>query len=347
MIRSFLFVPGDSERKQTKALGSAADALIFDLEDSVAASKLPDARNMVAAALRSRPRPDAGKRSGPAFWVRVNSLGTGKLIEDLVAVIGGAPQGVVLPKVASAAEVVEISNYLSALEQREGVDVGTTQVLVIATETPQALLGLGGYVAAFEGATGAQQALRSEQAKLASGGGSGTSGAQVLRHAGEPTQAPSATAVAARRLLGLTWGMEDLGAALGSSSKVDEQGALTFTFQLARSTCLLAAAALNVQAIDGVQADFRDSEGLKRESAAARRDGFTGKMAIHPDQVPIINSAFTPTTGEVEHAQRVVAAFAAAPDAGVTSLDGAMLDRPHLVQAQRILAAAERNGDEQ
>ena len=337
MIRSFLFVPGDSERKQTKALGSAADALIFDLEDSVAASKLPEARNMVAAALRSRPKPDADKGSGPAFWVRVNSLGTGKLIEDLVAVIGGAPQGIVLPKVASAAEVVEISNYLCALEQREGLAVGTTQVLVIATETPQALLGLGGYVAAFEGATLEGKALHSALAS----GESRTSNAQ------SPSAPLGATAVAARRLLGLTWGMEDLGAALGSSSKVDEQGALTFTFQLARSTCLLTASALNVQAIDSIQADFRDSEGLKREAAAARRDGFTGKMAIHPDQVPIINSAFTPTAKEVEHAQRVVAAFAAAPDAGVTSLDGAMLDRPHLVQAQRILTAAERNGDEQ
>jgi citrate lyase subunit beta/citryl-CoA lyase len=113
---------------------------------------------------------------------------------------------------------------------------------------------------------------------------------------------------------------------------------------MARSTCLLTASALSVQAIDGVHADFRDSEGLKREAVAARRDGFTGKLAIHPDQVEPINAAFSPSSAEIDHARRIVAAFEAVPDAGVLSLDGAMIDRPHWVQAQRILAAAERTG---
>ena len=137
--------------------------------------------------------------------------------------------------------------------------------------------------------------------------------------------------------------MEDLGTALGAFGKREEDGSLAFTFQLARSTCLLAAAAAGLQAIDSIYADFRDGEGLGREAKKARRDGFTGKLAIHPDQVPAINAAFTPTAAEVEWARKVLAAFAAQPTAGVTSMDGQMLDRPHLVQAQRLIAQAQRN----
>ena len=144
------------------------------------------------------------------------------------------------------------------------------------------------------------------------------------------------------RLAGLTWGAEDLGAALGVLAQRDSAGALTFTFQLARAHCLLAAAALGAQAIDGVCTDFRDPARLQHELDAARRDGFSGKLAIHPDQIAAINAAFAPTDAEREHAQRVVAAFATAPAAGVVSLDGRMIDRPHLLQAQRILAVAER-----
>jgi citrate lyase subunit beta / citryl-CoA lyase len=146
----------------------------------------------------------------------------------------------------------------------------------------------------------------------------------------------------AQRLAGLTWGVEDLGAALNVSGKRDTGGALTFTFQMARSSCVLAAAALGVQAIDGVHVDFRDSEGLVRELEGARRDGFTGKLAIHPDQVPGINAAFNPTDAELERARRIVAAFAASPGAGVVGLDGEMIDRPHLIQAQRILESTQR-----
>ena len=332
MIRSFLFVPGDSERKQAKALSSAADAVIIDLEDSVAEAKLPEARQMAFAALRARAeRIHSAMRAGeqgtaaashsPTLWIRVNALSSGKLVEDLVAVMGGAPHGIVLPKVVTPFDVTEISHYLSALEQREGLPVGGTRLLVIATETPAALLSLNKYVDVFS------RSQRAGQTPKAFVGGA---------------QNASSTLVAYRRLTGLTWGMEDLGAALGTSSKVDEAGHLNFTFQMARSTCLLTASALNIQAIDGVHADFRDSEGLKREAAAARRDGFTGKLAIHPDQVESINAAFSPSPAEVEHARRIVAAFEAAPDAGVLSLDGAMIDRPHLVQAQRILAAASR-----
>lgn len=290
-LRSLLFVPGDSERKQTKAVSSAADALILDLEDSVCAAQLPPARTRVRELLHAR-----RDRSRQQLWVRVNALSSGLLLEDLAAVIPGSPDGVVLPKVATPAEICEVGHYLAALEAREGRAPGSTGLIVIATESPQALLTIGAYP-------------------------------QVL----------GANPQARERLKGLTWGSEDLSAAMGITHKTDRQGSLTFTFQLARSMCVLTATAAGVQAIDGVYRDFRDTEGLKRDIESARRDGFTGKLAIHPDQVEAINAAFLPGPAEVEWARRVVAAFEAAPGAGVMSLEGQMIDRPHLVQARRIL----------
>ncbi len=288
--RSWLFVPGDSERKQARALESGADALILDLEDSVAPARRKDARERIAALLGER----RGKRAAQRLWVRVNGLASGELLDDLTAILAGAPDGIVLPKVSSLEEIVEAHHYLSALERRESLRAGSTRLLVIATETARAVLGIEGFAA------------------------------------GAP------------RLAGLTWGAEDLGAALGVRGRVEADGSLTPVFELARSLCLLAAAAAGVPAIDGVHAELRDREGLARELARARRDGFSGKLAIHPDQVDLINTAFTPTDTEIARARRVVAAFAAAPDVGVTSLDGQMIDRPHLVQAERLLAAAER-----
>ena len=292
-LRSWLFVPGDSERKQHKALTSDADAVILDLEDSVAPQALPQARACVQRLLA------APGRGRPQLWVRVNGPASGLMTADLEAVFaGGPPAGIVLPKVSAAAEITATAQHLEALEARTRRPAQRTRVLVIATETPRGLLALPQYPAAL--------------AEL--------------------------PAVAAR-LAGLTWGAEDLGTALGARASCDATGALTFTFQLARSSCLLAAAALGVPAIDGVHTDFRDARGLQAQLVDARRDGFSGKLAIHPEQIAAINAAFSPTAAECEHARRVVAAFAAAPDAGVVSLDGRMLDRPHLLQARRVLAA--------
>lgn len=304
-IRSWLFVPGDSERKQARALASGADALILDLEDSVAPAQLPSARARVAGLLRAHA--DSG---APQLWVRINPLQGRAWREDLEAIFGPRPRrraarggrhalaGIVLPKVSSATELGRVSALLATLERDRGLARGSTRLLVIATETPQGLLALAQYPAA----------LRTARAATA-------------------------------RLAGLTWGAEDLSAALGARAKRDAAGALTFTFALARTSCLLASAALGVQAVDGVHTEFRDAAGLARELAEARRDGFSGKLAIHPDQVVAINAAFTPTHEERAHAERVVAAFAAAGGAGVASLDGQMIDRPHLIQAQRVLAS--------
>jgi citrate lyase subunit beta/citryl-CoA lyase len=283
--RSWLFVPGDSERKQLRAAESAADALILDLEDSVASARLELARGLVAEYVRAR-----RGHATPQLWVRVNSPASGQLLEDLVAVLPATPHGIVLPKVA-ASELGPVDHYLTALEAREGLAPGGTKLLVIATETPRALLEMSGY------------------------------------------------GLAPARLTALTWGAEDLGAALGSRAKAGSEGALTPPLELARTLCLVAAGA-EVAAIDSVHATFSDAEGLARELERARRDGFVGKLAIHPAQVAAINAAFTPSPAEIEEARRILAAFSAAGDGGVVSLDGRMLDRPHRLQAERLLAAA-------
>jgi citrate lyase subunit beta/citryl-CoA lyase len=139
------------------------------------------------------------------------------------------------------------------------------------------------------------------------------------------------------RLVGLTWGAEDLPAAIGATTSREEDGRYTPPYELARSLCLFGAAAAGVRPIETVYPAFKDHDGLAAYAARARRDGFTGMMAIHPAQIDVINAAFTPSDSEIAHARAVVQAFAASPDAGVLQLDGRMIDKPHLVQAQRLL----------
>ncbi len=285
ILRSLLFVPGDSEKKLVKAAGCPADALILDLEDAVTAARRPLARDIVLNYLRGR-----SKHSGQQTWVRINPLADRETsLADLAAIVAGAPDGILLPKVNSAQDVVMLDHYLSALEAREGVALGTVRIIPVATETPQAVLALSSY------------------------------------------QGCSA------RLAGLTWGAEDLSAAIGASSNLDDSGEWEFTYRLARSLCLLAAHAAQVQAIDTITVDFRDDERLRREVRSSRRAGFSGKMAIHPNQVALINEGFTPDAVELEQARLIVDAFAANPEAGALQIAGKMLDRPHLVQALKVL----------
>ncbi len=162
------------------------------------------------------------------------------------------------------------------------------------------------------------------------------------------TERPSAIfhmheyADATPRLAALTWGAEDLSTAVGATACRDAQGALLPAYELARSLCLFAAAAAAVPAVDTVYTDYGDMEGLAKSAANARRDGFGGMLAIHPNQVGVINDAFVPSEDEISRAQRIVDLFAANPEAGALGLDGEMIDRPHWVQAQRILATAAR-----
>jgi citrate lyase subunit beta/citryl-CoA lyase len=273
--RSWLFVPADSERKIAKALESDADAVIFDLEDSVAPAQKAAARDI----LKSLPK----QSNGPQWWVRINPLGTEYHKDDLSLIGSAYVHGIVLPKSESGADVIELAHR-----------TGNIPIHAIVTETPASLFGLLSY-----------------------------------RQPGSP-------------LAAMSWGAEDLSAALGASSKYDDDGKLSFTYRLARSLCLAGAVAAGVQPVDGVFADFRDDEGLREEAEAARREGFTGKLAVHPAQVAVINAAFTPSTEEVQSAEEIVAAFEAHPDAGVLSVGGRMVDRPHLVQARRVLERATR-----
>ena len=271
--RSWLFVPADSERKIAKALESDADAVIFDLEDSVVAANKKAAREV----LKALPK----RSNGPQWWVRVNPLGSEFHKDDLTLIGSAYVHGIVLTKAESGADVTQLAHR-----------TGNIPIHAIVTETAASLFGLLSY--------------RDPKSPLAA----------------------------------MSWGAEDLSAALGASSKNDANGALSFTYRLARSLCLAGAVAAGVQPVDGVFANFRDDEGLRTEAEAARREGFTGKLAIHPAQVPVINAAFTPSAEDVSHAEEIVAAFEAHPDAGVLSVGGRMVDRPHLVQAQRVLERA-------
>jgi citrate lyase subunit beta/citryl-CoA lyase len=282
MIRSFLFVPGDSERKLEKAANSTADALIVDLEDSVTAASRPAARELAGDFIEGR----AG------IWVRINPVDSGDALVDLQSVMPAAPDGIVLPKARSADDALRLATKLDELESKHDIPAGRTRILPLCTERPRALFSLESYVGATP------------------------------------------------RLAGLSWGAEDLSAAVGAKANRDEAGNWLPPYQFARSMCLFAAAAAEVPAIDTVYTNFRDNEGLERYASDAARDGFSGMLAIHPGQVETINTAFSPTDAEIERAGQIVAMFEQDPGAGALGLDGEMIDRPHLVQARRIIAMA-------
>lgn len=145
------------------------------------------------------------------------------------------------------------------------------------------------------------------------------------------------------RLAALTWGAEDLSSAIGATTSKAPDGSFSFPYQVARAQCLFAACAADVAPLETVYTDFRDGKGLAESSLTARRDGFTGRIAIHPDQVATINRCFSPSDEDVAHARRVVETFAARPDAGTIGIDGKMYDIPHLKQAQRVLAALDQS----
>ncbi|NNC78279.1 MAG: CoA ester lyase [Woeseiaceae bacterium] len=285
MIRSFLFVPADSERKVQKAAGAGADALIYDLEDSVQAANRVEARKIAASATSERA--DA--------WVRINPLDSEDADLDLEAIVPAAPVGIILPKPESAADIVDLSARLDELETSHGVESGVIQIIALCTERPEALFSLGGYVDASE------------------------------------------------RLAGLSWGAEDLSAEVGAIDNRDESGEWLPPYQLARSLCLFAAAAAGVPAYDTVFTDFRNDAGLLKYAANARRDGFSGMLAIHPAQVAVIHDAFRPSRDDIERAQRIVGLFEDNPGVGTHGLDGKMIDRPHYLQAQKTLALARKS----
>jgi citrate lyase subunit beta / citryl-CoA lyase len=285
--RSWLFIPGDSERKLARADESGADAVILDLEDAVAPERKAVARQLVAEFLAQTPR----DRRRVQYWVRVNPYDTGMTLGDLAAIAAGAPDGIMQPKIDGPQDVARLSFHLDAFEAAHAVAPGSIRILPVATETAKAPFALGHFAEA-----------------------------------------------GLMRLAGLTWGAEDLSTAVGASTNRDANGDWAFTYRMARSLTLLAAHAAGVPAIDTLYADFRDEPGLLAACRAARAEGFSGRIAIHPAQVAAINAGFMPSDAEIAHARRVVAAFAAAPGAGTVGIDGRMYDIPHLRQAQQVLA---------
>ncbi len=287
-MRSWLFAPGDSEKKMGKAAVSAADIALFDLEDSVAPENKAAARAMVAEQI-------AASDNRARLWVRINPLPTSDCIADLAAIIPSRPGGVFLPKAEGADDIAQLHHYLTALEAANGIPQRRTLIAALVTETAAAMFRTGEYAGDYPGKA---------------------------------------------RLAAMSWGAEDLSAALGASEQRGADGGYAHTYEMARSLCLIGASAAGVAAIETVQPEFRDVEALEKRARSVRAAGFRGMLAIHPAQVDPINAAFTPTAEELAHARAVVQAFADHPGAGVVALDGAMLDRPHLALAQRLLAEA-------
>ncbi len=271
-LRSLLFVPADRPERFGKAAASGTDAIILDLEDSVAPSRKAFARDAVRAAL--------GEPADVIRLVRINPLDADHLPDDIEAARGA--DAIMLPKAAGMATV-------AALVEAYGPE-DCPPILPIATEVPAAIFTLGEYAAVSD------------------------------------------------RLCGLTWGAEDLPAAIGAATSREADGHYTDPYRMVRSLLLFGAHAAGVAAIETVYPAIADLDGLAAYAARGSRDGFTGMMAIHPTQVATINAAFTPDAATVARAEAIVAAFAAAPEAGALQLDGRMIDAPHLRQAQAILA---------
>lgn len=287
-MRSWLFAPGDSEKKMGKAEGGNADIALLDLEDSVSPENKPAARQMVAEQI-------AASANKARLWVRVNPIAGHECIADLAAIMPSRPGGVFLPKAEGAADVTQLHHYLTALEAANGIPLGRTLIAALVTETAAAMFRTGDYAGEYPGR---------------------------------------------ERLVAMSWGAEDLSSALGAREQRGPDGEYSHTYEMARSLCLIGAAAAGVAAIETVQPEFRDLDALAARARRVRAQGFRGMLAIHPAQVDPINEAFTPSAEELTHARAVVQAFADHPGAGVVALDGAMLDRPHLVLAQRLLAEA-------
>lgn len=292
-MRSWLFVPGDSEGKLAKAASCGADAIIVDLEDSVSSANKALARDQARNWLTLH-RQQVVQDRKLGRWVRINAMDSRAWREDLVAILPGAPDGIVLPKAAGPESVQQLGAELYELEGRSGVPAGSTRILPLVSETASAALTVGQYAG---------------------------------------TSLP--------RLAGLTWGAEDLAAAIGATRKRDAAGGWSDAFRYVRAQTLLTAHARGVPAIETVHADFSDEAGLRAAAEGASADGFSGMLAIHPAQIDIINRAFTPSEAELAEARAIIAAFAASPDAGALQIDRKMIDRAHLKLAQRILGIEE------
>jgi citrate lyase subunit beta/citryl-CoA lyase len=286
--RSLHFVPGGQERMMAKALTLPADGLILDLEDAVPPDRKTATRPIVRGWLE---RLDF---RGQERWVRMNPIATELGRSDLEETILGRPHGYVVPKPRHAGDVREIAQILDGLEHRHGIPNGTTRLVLIATETPEALLNI------------------------------------------------REVATASPRVIALSWGIEDLGAAMGLRRVRDTEGRYLDIPRYARTMCAIAASAAGVEALDTVYTDIGDLGGLRRECEEAVAMGFSGKISIHPSQIDVINTGFTPSKEELEEARELMAAFEEAKTRGAYALTfrGRMVDAPHLARARKVIARA-------
>ncbi len=285
-MRSLLFVPADGGPKLDKAMASGADAVILDLEDSIAPERKEQARKLALEFLKAH----GARKDRPRLLVRINGLDTGMTDADLDAIVAGKPDAILFPKAEGGASVTHLDAKLTAREAIAGVPAGSIEILAQTVESAAGLFTAGTY----------------------------------------ENCSP--------RLIGMTWGPEDLSAELGAEANREADGTLSEPYRIARAFCLFGAAAAKVPAIETIHVNFRDQEVLRRDTELARRDGFTARLAVHPAQVAVINAVFTPSDEQIAKAKAVVAAFAARPGAGTIGIDGKMYDRPHLARAQALLA---------
>jgi citrate lyase subunit beta/citryl-CoA lyase len=288
-IRSWLFVPGDSERKLAGAFNTGADALVLDLEDSVAPSRKVEARNLVRACLIHREMPRR-----PPCWVRINALSTPTACLDLKIIVPAAPDGIMIPKVDDPSEMRELSQRLDELEGQAGLPPGHIMIIPIL-ESPRGVLTAAGYI----------------QTGLA-------------------------------RLAGITWGREDLLASVRSRAATSYAEDSDSVSRMTRTQCLLAAKAVEVDAIETVMTDFRNKDALRACCSNARAEGFSGMLAVHPDQIAVINDTFQSTEQDITWARRVVAAFGSCANTGAVAIEGRMIDIAHLNAARKLLSTLEQ-----
>lgn len=290
--RSLHFVPGANERMLQKALASAADSLVLDLEDAVTPGRKDEARRVVAGWLASV------DFLGKERTVRVNPLDTPWGLDDVTATMASPPDAFVVPKVSELAELERLDAEISRLEVEHGHPDGHVGLILVATETPLGVLNLP-------------------------------------------------TLPRCRRVIALNWGAEDLSAALGAARNRRPDGRYLDVYTHCRVQTLLSAAAAGVQPLDAVYVDIRDRTGLEAECREAAWMGFTGKITIHPDQIDVVNAAFSPTAAEVAEARRLVEAMTEAEGRGLMAIDfeGRMVDVPHLNRARRILERARKIGE--
>jgi citrate lyase subunit beta / citryl-CoA lyase len=286
--RSLHFVPGGNERMIAKALTLHADGLILDLEDAVPPDRKVATRPIVRGWLSSL---DFGGRER---WVRMNPIFTDLAVTDLEETIAGRPDGYVVPKPRTASDIREVDAHLDRLERAHGRPLGSTKLVLIATETPEGLLNIG----------------------------------DIAR--------------ASSRTVAISWGVEDLSAAMGLPRVRDARGDYLDIPRHARVMCAIAASAAGVDWIDTVYTDIADLDGLRRECEEAVAMGFSGKISIHPGQIDVINAAFAPSAEELTEARELVAQFEDHARRGLFAFrfKGQMVDAPHLARARKVIARA-------